>query len=636
MSKRTNVRIKTSIYKTFKGVDFTTDPSLVDKSRSPMATNMISDEGGNPEKRPGYKRVCDFGSGKRVYGLYRAEFSGVQHYLAHVENKLCKWNPEAGTYTEFGVTFPLNKSSAVFMNGKLYIFTGNGLYTYDGTTVQLASVGAYVPLIKIGCQAGSTPGGVTYEGINYLSNQVRVSFLAVLNEALYKLPYTNITSVDEVKVNGNTESASNYTVDLTNGTVTFVTGHIPSPPAAGAADNVEIKFTRTFAGYSDRINKCTTAIAWGVEGASDRIVASGDPAYPNRDYISGYLDGSYWSDTNYQIVGSDATKIIGYRRSGSTLAIIKEDNGQDSTIFLRTGSLDDSGEAKWATYPCIAGVGGVSRFGFGNINDDQLILTGSGVYALTSNTITAQKIAENRSIRINPKMVKEDLSSAICASFRNLMMVFVNSHVYILDGKQAKTYENRNDTTFTYECYYWEDVPANCLMVTTDDGNEQLYFGTTDGKIMQFMFDELTVYKYSDGGYVNNGAWVSGSAIECEWATKADDDGDPMVYKTLLKKGNAVTLKPYKRSSAKVCFRTDKDAIDWQANTGAIDIFDWTDIDFSRFTFNANDSPREIPFNRKVKNYKRLQIIIRNDGLNEGFGVYGITKHYVTGNFAKR
>ena len=67
-----------------------------------------------------------------------------------------------------------------------------------------------------------------------------------------------------------------------------------------------------------------------------------------------------------------------------------------------------------------------------------------------------------------------------------------------------------------------------------------------------------------------------------------------------------------------------------------MDIFDWEDIDFSRFTFNANDGPQEIPFRRKIKNYKRLQILVKNDTVNEGFGVFGIVKHFVTGNFAKK
>ena len=76
--------------------------------------------------------------------------------------------------------------------------------------------------------------------------------------------------------------------------------------------------------------------------------------------------------------------------------------------------------------------------------------------------------------------------------------------------------------------------------------------------------------------------------------------------------------------------------MDWLAREDTLDIFDWEDIDFSRFTFNANDAPREILFNTKVKKYKRLQVVVRNENVNEGFGVFGITKHFVVGNFAKR
>ena len=61
-----------------------------------------------------------------------------------------------------------------------------------------------------------------------------------------------------------------------------------------------------------------------------------------------------------------------------------------------------------------------------------------------------------------------------------------------------------------------------------------------------------------------------------------------------------------------------------------------SDIDFERITFNTDESPQEIFLNRKVKNYKRLQIIVRNQEPNEGFGIFQITKHYVTGNYAKR
>lgn len=49
--------VYTTIYSDFSGADFTTDPSLVSRKRSPSLLNMISDEGGNPKKRPGWKTV---------------------------------------------------------------------------------------------------------------------------------------------------------------------------------------------------------------------------------------------------------------------------------------------------------------------------------------------------------------------------------------------------------------------------------------------------------------------------------------------------------------------------------------------------------------------------------------------------
>lgn len=67
-----------------------------------------------------------------------------------------------------------------------------------------------------------------------------------------------------------------------------------------------------------------------------------------------------------------------------------------------------------------------------------------------------------------------------------------------------------------------------------------------------------------------------------------------------------------------------------------MDIFDWNDIDFDRFTFNTNDSPQDIFMRAKVKKYKRLQIIIKNSSKSEGFGIFQVVKTFVFGNYAKK
>lgn len=618
MSRRRGAVIRTKKYERFRGVDFTTDPALVDDVRSPWAPNMVADMGGMPEKRPGWRTLRQFEG--RINGLFAATFNGVTHLLAHAGTRLYRWYEESAATQLLAQGLPDERSVAVYMGGVLWLFTGGGLYRYDGTAVKNATEGAYVPLTVI----ARTPagGGVTYEAVNLLTGRQRVGFLAD-GTTVYTLPATGLDSVDAVEVNG-TARSSGWTADLAAGTVTFTTA--PSAPAAGAEDNVVITFTKTVAGYADRIGKCRTAAVWGVGGASDRIVATGNPDYPNQDFICGYADGSYWPDTGYAVIGTDETAILGYRRLGEYLAVIKEDNGQDSTVFLRSGSLNADGEAVFPVKPCLAGAGAVTRFGFGNIGDEQLILTGSGVYALTTNSLTAERIAQNRSFRIDPKLLSEDLSEAVSCSYDGSYLIFVGGRVYGLDGRQPRSYQSRGDISFVYECFYWENIPARSVLRRMEGGEESLYFGTEDGRVCRFNTDVEGMARYNDDG----------AAIEAMWSTKSDDDGDPMVCKTLLKKGNAVTMKPYARSSAKVLFRTDRDAIAWQAATGEIDIFDWEDIDFARFTFTANDGPAEIPFQHKVKRYKRLQILVKNDAVNEGFGVYAIVKHYAAGNFAKK
>ena len=618
MARKRGVTIRTKKYERFRGVDFSTDPALVDDARSPWAPNMVADMGGMPEKRSGWRTLQTFEG--RVNGLYDAVFDGATHRLVHAGTKLWRWYEDGGTQPALlAENLPDERSTAVYMGGSLWLFTGGGLYRCDGAGVRSAAEGAYVPLTVI----ARTPagGGVSYEAVNLLTGKQKVSFLADGESTVYQLPYTGLDSVDAVETDGAVQEGG-YTVDLAAGTVTFE--EAPEAPAAGAEDNVVIAFTRTVAGCADRIGKCRAAIVWGVGGASDRIVATGNPDYPNYDFICGYADGTYWPDTGYAVIGTDETAILGYRRLGEYLAIVKEDNGQDSTVFLRSSGLDSDGEAVFPVKPCLAGAGAVTRFGFGNIGDEQLILTGRGVYALTTNSLTAERIAQNRSYRVDPKLLSEDLSEAVSCSYDGSYLIFAGGRVYGLDGRQPRAYASRNDTSFVYECFYWENVPARSVLRRIENGRESLYFGTDDGRLCRFNTDVEGMARYNDDG----------AAIEAVWSTRSDDDGDPMVLKTLLKKGSAVTIKPYTRSSAKVLFRTDRDAIAWQATMGEMDILDWEDIDFSRFTFNANEAPAEIPFRRKVKNYKRLQILIKNDAVNEGFGVYAIVKHFTAGNFA--
>ena len=67
-----------------------------------------------------------------------------------------------------------------------------------------------------------------------------------------------------------------------------------------------------------------------------------------------------------------------------------------------------------------------------------------------------------------------------------------------------------------------------------------------------------------------------------------------------------------------------------------IDIFDWNDIDFNRFTFNSLDGPVVVPMRKKAKKIQTFQLKVENARPNEPFGLLAIQINFKVGGLVKK
>lgn len=611
-----------TVYDNFKGVDFSTDDLLVDKNHSPFCLNMISDKGGQPEKRAGWRILKTVEA--PVNAIQQGSIGGKSIILIHGGTKLYKYENNELTEIASGLN---NVRSSIFFaehqtKTKGFILTGREYLVYDGEIAQDVSKIATIPLFTI----AKTPegGGTQLNSLNLLQPGFIEAFAGDGTSTNYHLSFGKLDKT-EVKVQimdseGNwveKKENTDFTVNRDTGIVTFT--EAPSKSPVGGEDNVKITAYRTVEGYADRVKKCLSYSRYGI-GGNNRVFITRNADYKAQDWWCELNDPTYFPDLNYAVIGNNNTAVMGYAKLGETQLIIKEDNQQDTTVFSRTALFSNDK----ATFPVkigITGNGAISPYSFAQLVDEPLFLSRNGVYAVTSNAITYERTLQNRSFYVDARLTKEpNLENATAIQWDNYYLLAVNGNVYLLDSRQ-KSYSRENPNGFVYECFFWNNINANCWLVY----NGELYFGDMKGNFCKFNTDILKMNKYNDNG----------EPITAIWTTKLDDDNMPEMTKTLQKKGCVVTTKPFTRSNIEIGIRTSDMSDPFKVKEQYLGILDFNDIDFEYFTFISNDNARTVVIKKKVKKYRALQFVLKNDKINQGFGIFNIVKNYVPVNYIK-
>ena len=351
-------------------------------------------------------------------------------------------------------------------------------------------------------------------------------------------------------------------------------------------------------------------------------------------------------DNYYFTVDSD---IVSYTRVSSYLGVITKDTGTNS-IFLASAvnenqAIGDNMTVAYSVKPTNAAVGAITGKVGGILNDEPILLSTTGLYGILTNW-SSEKYAVSRSGRINRRLCKENhLENAVGCVFNGYYYLAINRQMYVLDGRHK---DNTRSGETSYECYYFDNMPDVKEMFVVDN---KMFF--TDGTDTYTWNSDITeAYRYYDDLVLDeNNEFVSGTPVHAWWASVFDDDGAPQILKTLKKKGTMAVMTPFSSTGAYVTLVKDGDEFQelGYQNTA---IFSFELVDFgyghenepdyvptkrdeARFIFSANSVAYDRFTKKKIKKYKRLQIIVGNDR-PEPFALTKVVKTYDMGNYAKR
>ncbi len=582
----------------FGGIDLGTHPSKLGLTRSPDMKNLVAEQTHFLVKRPGYKRICALDT--PIYGLFALP-EGDGALLCHYGDTLGVLGTD-GAVTALVTGAARDFSAAFVMGGALYVLDGATyrVITREAGAWKAAAVAetAFVPTTTI--SAPPTGGGRAFEAVNLLTPRRINTFVGNGSATQFFLDVKNLDDAAvTASVDGKAVTVS--AVDRATGVVTLAS----APPNGNGTANVTITFAKTVSGYLDKINKCRVAGLYG--GKNDtRVFLSGNPDERACDWQSGLYDPTYFPDTGYTRIGSDASAIVGYVKQYESQIVVKEGGAQEATQYLRTYLMAEDGNALYPLKQGALGAGALARRAFASLGDTPLFVSARGVMGVYGTAVAEQRAIRAASRAIDPRLTAESALAHACATvFEDKYYLAVGTHCYVADGRIA-------DEDGAPAWYYWDNFPAQCFA----ESGGALYFGTADGRVCRLCRAQ------EEHAYLDDGA-----AIDAYWCTPVLNLGDWSGYKNV--RAFFPVLMPYSRSGARVRYFADGNPV--AEETRNLDLFSFETFDFSRLSFRCVPGASPIRLRRTLRRCTSVQLRVGNDRADEPFGLLALVLRYTRG-----
>lgn len=573
MSSISSGSVITRTYNNFRGVDFSDNE--VSQYRSPNSLNIWKDYkklGKCIETRPDIELYQSMSNS--VYGIFPYTINTIEHMIIHSGTSLFDLNMETKeikTIKDTGMN-PVRSCSFIY-NNILYIKDGINYLNYDGET--LSDVEGFIPTTSI--SRAPSGGGKTYQYVNLISSYRKNSFCADGKSKEYYLDSQTMDNSNITVWINNIKQTSGYSVNTSTGCVTFT--NAPSKPDTDGEDNVVIQYSKTIAGYKERILKCRL-----LEVFDNRVFFAGNIDYPNTIFHCSLDTPSYVSDEDHYSEGMDGAIVKAMIASGNALYTFKEPSSSNTSVFYHVPSEYTDTNTGLATKAYTSQHSSISKGCVAtaiNFNDDIVMFSSEGMEGITGN-VTSEQVLSHRSSVIDSKLLQEkNYKNMILQEYAGYLLVIIDNHIYLADSRSKFTNASHSE----YEWFYWE-LSKNITSAVVK--NDVLYLGTSDG-----------IYSLTKNNTDINSYWTT-----CEDVFEA-----PNYQKITNKRGSVCNVD------------------------GNISIFVKTDNeDWSQIALSNNSKGYLIP-RIKEKKWKKIQFKFSS---NEHFGLYDFTIQSYIGSFVKR
>lgn len=633
----------------FIGADFSSSQTLVELYRSPEVENLYSIKIGDIGKRTGFKNLInrndfisqEIGSGnKEILGIHKIEIGTFKNYIVHYGG-----TGKTGTYRLydedwengvdfFGTAHATQKSVSFQFGNDLYILDGRyfTVFRYENGTVSLYSTKgysaqanwlalstiAYIPTVTI----NRTYNGASYdllEAENLLVSIVKDSFeitdkntqktLTLSKDYIDETPpFTPpVLSCQYLNTLGVWSSFIDFTFNTTTKKVEVTAYPIDLAIIAGQ-DNFIVTHGYEWEYKNANIISARNIYDIFTVGVGNYVFIGGEADltyHPNEnlgtqnlDYVSFVNNPLYFPADKYAEIGQSNGAITGYLKLGNNQVILKEKNGNEPTIYLR--QLIDVDTTSFSITQGLNTSSALSKYAIQEYNGEALFLSENGIDKIQTNNVTEERNIQNLSFTIN-KAIKQETNKdkAILTVFDdNLILSYPSGNLYITDVTKSNV-----DKFTTFNWFKWTNIEANCFFVDS----ETLYFGTKNGDIMEFRKD-TDVSGYYDVEYNEDTTNYDNIPVISKWVTPVLDFGDISRYKTL--NNFYIMLDAYARSGVEIYYRVK--SIDTLAMQKNVDVFDFRNIDFTRFTFETDLNQRVYSTGKKQKKFMLIQFKIMN------------------------